>query len=103
MRRGITGYTYDPNTPAELARQICLLWDAALPERSQRVSAARWVAREFSWPHAARQFACVLDAPPARLRRSARAGASLVRAAARGKSRLREWRDRAWHQPPEAE
>ena len=95
MRPGMTGYTYEPNTPAELARQIGGLWDSGLPEREQRVSAARWVAREFSWTRAARQFAGILDEPSVPQRRSARASASFWRIAARGKSRLRELRDRA--------
>jgi glycosyltransferase involved in cell wall biosynthesis len=48
LREGVTGYLYDDNTPASLARCVAQLWRQDLPAESQRVRAATWVKNEFA-------------------------------------------------------
>jgi glycosyltransferase involved in cell wall biosynthesis len=92
MQVGLTGYTYGPNTPEELARRISALWLADRPTVHQRDLAARWVEQRFSWKRAASQIEAVIDEVS---RSSPRLGWVEERgllAATSAREVLREWR-----------
>jgi glycosyltransferase involved in cell wall biosynthesis len=100
MQAGITGYTYLPNTPEELARCIDALWSRELPTAEQREAASRWVATQFSWTHAAHRIAEVLDEQVPRDPALWPLEASAWRVATSVKERLRHARSRLAHLRP---
>lgn len=66
MREDITGYIYDDNTPESLAQFISNLWTKGLPSEEQRVEAADWVKKEFSWQKTGEQLVELLAKIPQR-------------------------------------
>jgi len=89
MREDITGYIYDDNTPESLAQFISNLWTKDLPSEEQRVEAADWVKKEFSWQKTGEQLVELLAKIPQRKNNISLIGSIFRKVAERGMIKMR--------------